>query len=275
MRHNKRLLFLLCGFASGSVGTLCAELSPQFGESQLTVAGHVALWAAIIAGFITVGLFAAGELYHHRPFSFAIYRKGFITGLIAGALAGFAAQSVYSFSDHTHFFGGVVVRSLCWALMGAILGWRLSAVIPNLGTRRGVLAGGLGGFLGGGAFLLVGLFLPELLGRVVGLGVLGAALGLAVVTIEEAFRSACLVITWAPKEVTTVTLGPSPVHLGGGDDHVFVSGLPQHALSVVLKDGQIHCTNNTNGSHNILKDGSHIKVGRIEITVQTSKATQK
>jgi Ca-activated chloride channel family protein len=268
MKHNKRLLFLVCGFLGGSCGALFAVLAPVFGEDFLGLALHVAVWSGMAASFMTGGLFAAGEVYHRKPFCFAVYHKGLVTGLLAGGLAGFVAQSVYSFSDHSNFFGAVVVRSLCWGLMGAILGWRLSSVIPNLGTGRGVLAGALGGFFGGVSFLLMCLLLPELMGRVIGLGILGAALGLAVVAIEEAFRSAFLEIIWAPKEVTTVTLGSKPVYLGGGDDHIFVKGLPQHALSVVLKDGQIHCTNHTNSSQSVLKEGSRIKVGKIEVVVR-------
>lgn len=273
MKNNKRLLFLVCGFLGGSCGALFAEMVPEFGGNLPRLALHVAVWSGVTASIMTAGLFAAGEVYNRKPFSFPVYRKGLVTGLLAGGLAGFVAQSVYSFSDHSDLFGGVVVRSLCWGLMGAILGWRLSSVIPNLGIGRGVLAGALGGFFGGVSFLLICLLLPELLGRVTGLGILGAALGLAVVAIEEAFRSACLEIIWAPKEVTTVTLGPKPVYLGGGDDHIFVSGLPQHALSVVLKDGQIDCANHTNGTHSVLKEGSRIKIGKIEIVVRATTTT--
>lgn len=274
MKHNKRLLFLVCGFLGGSCGALVAELVPVFGHDFLGMALRVAIWSGVTASLMTAGLFAAGEVYHSKPFASSIYGKGLVTGLLAGGMAGFVAQSVYSYSDHSNFFGGVVGRSLCWGLMGAILGWRLSAVIPNLGSGRGVLAGALGGFFGGVSFLLICLLLPELLGRVTGLGILGAALGLAVVAIEEAFRSASLEIIWAPKEITSVTLGSSPVYLGGGDDHIYVKGLPQHALSVVLKNGQIQCANHTSGSHNFLKDGSRIKVGKIEVVVRAKNTTK-
>lgn len=274
MKNNKCLLFLVCGFLGGCSGTLIAELAPAFGRDFLGMALHVAVWSGATASLITAGLFAAGEVYHRKPFSTYVYRKGLVAGLLAGGMAGFVAQSVYSFSDHSDFWGGVIVRSLCWGLMGAILGWRLSSVIPNLGAVRGVLAGAFGGFFGGVSFLLISHLFPELFGRVTGMGILGAALGLAVVAIEEAFRSASLEIIWAPKEITTVTLGSSPVYLGGGDDHIFVKGLPQNALSVVLKDGQIQCANHTTGSHNVLKDGSLIKVGKIEVVVRV-KTTAK
>jgi len=269
MKNNKRLLFLSCGFLGGLVGALVAEFGPDFRNGLLTITASVALWSGISAAWITVGLFAAGEIYNRRPFKVAIYFKGMIAGIIAGVIAGFVAQAVFNFSDPSTFFGNVVVRVLCWGVMGAILGWRLSVVIPNLGWRRGISAGALGGVIGGLAFLGVNTLLPELLGRTVGIGMLGAALGVAVVTVEQIFRTANLEIIWAPNEVTSVTLGPKPVFLGGGDDHIFVAGLPQNALSVVLQNHEIHCTNHTNGSQNVLKEGSRIKIGKIEIVVRT------
>jgi hypothetical protein len=275
MRNSKRLMFFCGGLLGGIVGALFAELSPDFGRDFLTLSAAVSLWSGMAAAFITIGLFAAGENYNRKPFSAPIYMRAFSVGMIAGGLAGFVAQSVFNFTDQTSFFGGVIVRSLCWGVMGTILGWRLSIVIPNLGWSRGMASGALGGVVGGVAFLLLCTLLPELLGRAIGLGLLGAALGLAVVTVEETFRAASLEIIWAPKEVTSVTLGETPIYLGGGDDHVFVAGLPQHALSVQLKSGQIHCSNHTNGTNNVLKEGSRIKIGKIEIVVRTKTAISK
>ncbi len=187
------------------MGALFAELSPDFGRDFLTLSAAVSLWSGMAAAFITIGLFAAGENYNRKPFSAPVYMRAFSVGMIAGGLAGLVAQSVFNFTDQTGFFGGVIVRSLCWGVMGTILGWRLSIVIPNLGWSRGMASGALGGVVGGVAFLLLCTLLPELLGRAIGLGLLGAALGLAVVTVEETFRAASLEILWAPKEVTSVT----------------------------------------------------------------------
>ena len=56
-----------------------------------------------------------------------------------------------------------IFKPACWWLMGDLLGWRLSSAIPpNLG--RGVA----GGFLGGLAFVIAGIFLPATLGRMIG-----------------------------------------------------------------------------------------------------------
>ena len=276
MKHRKKWLFFACAAAGGAAGALLAELVPNQGQGTLEVAVKVALWSAVASACITAGLFAAGERHLRRPFCAAVYRRALLVGALAGVIAGFAAQSVYAYFQPGSLWVDVFIRSFCWGVMGAILGARLSAAVPNLGLGRGVLAGGLGGVLGGLSFLVACLLLPELLGRVVGLAILGGALGLAVVAIEEAFRSASLEVIWGPGEATEVTIGASPVYLGGGSvDHVFVRGLPARALSVVLAGGRILCTNHTNGIENQLKDGSRIRAGVVELVVHAKTATAK
>lgn len=135
--------------------------------------------------------------------------------------------------------------------------------------RPSGIAGALGGFLGGIGFLIASSIFAEVLGRMAGFGVLGAALGLAVVAIEEMFRTARLDVIWAPKEVTSITLGSKPVFIGGGDDHIFIDGLPQHALGVILENGKIQCIDNATGNRSDLKEGSRIQIGKVEVVVRT------
>ena len=268
MKNNKRLLYTICGFIGGMTGAFTGELVP-YGAGLAYILIHTLVWSALGAAFLTVGLFAAGEIYNRKPFTPAVYRKGLFSGLIAGAIAGFIAQAVYSCGSGPSFFSNVIVRSLCWGLMGALLGWRLSTVVPNLGSSRGILAGAIGGFIGGIGFIITSCLLPEFLGRIVGWGILGAALGLAVVAIEEMFRTARLDVVWTPKEITTITLGSNPVYIGGGDDHIFVAGLPQHALGVILENGKVQCIDSASGKRSDLKEGSRIKIGKVEVIVRT------
>lgn len=270
MKNNKRLLFSICGLAGGMLGALVAELVPEFGQGLVPMVGYTSLWSAISAALITVGLFAGGEIYNRKPFSLGIYRNGLFAGAIAGAIGGFVAQAVYSFQGEPSFFNQVIFRAFCWAIMGALLGWRLSAVVPNLGSTRGIVAGAIGGFVGGIGFLIASSMLAEVLGRMFGLGILGVALGFAVVAIEEMFRAARLDVIWAPKEITSITLGSKLVYIGGGDDHVFISGLPQHALGIVLEDGKVQCIENSTGKRSDLKEGSRIQIGKVEVVVRTN-----
>ena len=239
MRSNKHFLFGAMGFAGGAAGAVAGEIVPEFASSPVLLVLHVTIWSAVCAALITVGLFAAGEIYNRRPLSSAILRKALIGGAIAGAVAGAIAQAVYSVQPAPSLFKHVILRLFCWGLMGAILGWRLAAVVPNLGMTRGVTAGALGGAVGGIGFLVAGSVIPQAFGRMFGLGILGATLGLAIVWAEAFFREASIEITWAPKETTSVTLGPHPVYIGGGDDHVYVAGLPEHAAELVHENGKI------------------------------------
>ena len=272
MRNNKKILYTLCGSLAGALGALIAEMVPEFGENVPSIVGHVSVWSAIFAAAIAVGLTAAGEIYSRRPFSIVHYRASLIAGAVAGAMAGAVAQAVYCVRSGDDFFQDVVFRSLCWALMGAVVGWRLSSPIPNLGAKRGIIAGAIGGFVGGLGFVAVCLFLPELLARTVGVSFLGLALGLAVVAIEEMTRAAQLEVIWGPKEITSVSLGAKPVLIGGGDDHVYISGVPEHALSVELTSGKVVCTEKSSGKRSDLKNGSRIKVGRVELLVRTASS---
>jgi hypothetical protein len=273
MKNNKRSLFGVCGFAGGCIGSLVAELLPNFAQSLVGMVIQTSIWSAAAAALITLGLFAAGEIYNRKLFSVGIYRKGLIAGLIAGSIAGFVAQSVFSFAGEPNFFNQVILRSFCWAIMGGLLGWRLSAVVPNLGFSRGVIAGSIGGFVGGIGFIISAAIFTEVLGRMVGIGVLGASLGFAIVAFEELFRAARLDVIWAPNEVTSVTLGEKPVYIGGGDDHIFINGLPQHALGVVLENGKIQCIDSATGKRSDLKDGSRIQIGKVEVVVKTKNET--
>ena len=270
MRNNKKLLFAMGGLLGGMAGALVGEFVPGLGENLVSHVIYTAIWSLFGGAFITVGLFAAGEYYNRRPFTLEIYRKGLLSGALAGAISGFIAQSVYSFQGDPNFFNQVIFRSICWGIMGALLGWRLSTVVPNLGLNRGVIAGAVGGFIGGICFLITSALFVEMVGRMLGLGLLGAALGVAVVAIEEIFRAARLDVIWAPKEITSITLGPKPIFIGGGDDHIFVAGLPQHALGVVLEGGKIQCLDNSSGKRSDLKDGSRIKIGTVEVVVRTT-----
>jgi hypothetical protein len=269
MKNKKRLLFGVCGFAGGLTGALVSEMVPDFATGASSLVFQLSLWSAAASAMITLGLFAAGEIYNRKPFSVGIYKTGLVSGLISGAIAGFAAQSVFTLATDPGFFDQVVLRSICWAIMGSLLGWRLSSVVPNLGIARGLFAGGLGGFIGGIVFIITSYFISEVPGRMIGMGLLGASLGIAVVAIEELFRYARLDVIWAPGEVTSITLGNKPVHIGGGDDHVYIHGLPQHALAIALEGGKVQCIDSASGKRSDLKEGSTIKIGKVEVVVRT------
>lgn len=270
MRNNKPLLYSALGFGGGAFGALVADLIDFTSArgSVLILIASTSLWTALFAALITACLFWAGEIYHRRPgFPFALFLRGLLSGVIAGGIAGALAQIVFILPVEPPMLKNLVFKPACWAIMGGCLGWRLSTVIPNLGVGRGIIGGLVGGLIGGVGFIGSQFFVPETLGRMLGVGILGAALGLAIVTIESLFRAASLEVIWAPNEVTSISLGPHPVRIGGGDDHIYVSGLVPGAARVSLDCGKIQYTDSASGQRTALRAGSRLKIGSIEVVV--------
>jgi hypothetical protein len=158
--------------------------------------------------------------------------------------------------------------------MGAFLGWRISAAQPNLGSARALASGAVGGVLGAIVFLLIGVLLPEFLGRMVGFGAMGSALGFSLAAADTLFREATLEVRWAYNETTSLPLGPRPVYIGGGDDHVPIPGMPEHGASIVLENGQIRYTDLASGRKTMLLDGSRIQIGKVELVIKARKLSR-
>jgi len=275
IRQNKKMLFGLLGFISGFLGALVADII-RIGESTTGEFFYlifvIAVWAAIFSMFIATGLFYAIDLYGRRKTNWPeLLKKSIPSGLIAGAVSGGIAQAVYGPISHllSDIFLGILFQSACWGICGLILGLILSKSIPNLGARRAIYAGFIGGFLGGVGFQLVGLLMPETLGRMVGIGIMGAALGLCLVLVEERSRVAYVEVHWAPDEVSFFTLGNTPVFIGAGDSDICVTSVVRHAMSLVTDGGQIIATDHTKGKKKQLLDGDHINIGKIDMVIRT------
>jgi hypothetical protein len=269
LRSRKPLLLAIAGFIGGAVGALLARALPNFATSVLLMVLYEGLWSAIFSAIITLALFWAQEFYgrRERPPTRTILRALKI-GFLSGGLSGAIAQAVFSAGQSDTFFGQVIFRSVCWALLGALLGWRLSASVPNLGATRGVLGGALGGFIGGLGFIFSTLLLPEVFGQMAGVGILGMALGLGIVAAERFWREASLEVIWGPREITTLAIGAVPLRIGGGDDHVFIAGLPPHAGSILLENGKVQYIDAGTGHRTEFRDGSRLKIGTVELIVR-------
>ncbi|MEN9572432.1 MAG: hypothetical protein RL514_287 [Verrucomicrobiota bacterium] len=273
LRSNKPLLYLLAGGLGGAAGSVLAEFAPDGGReaSPAALIITVGLWSAIAASVLATALFAAGEWHQRRDLRPRNVQKILLFGALAGLLSGAAAQAAYSVQVGSATFHAVVVRTVCWAFMGALLGALLSRPVPNLGLVRGLIAGAVGGGLGGVCFLLVGRVLPDAIGRLVGLGTLGLALGLAMIVVERLFREASLEVIWAPNETTNFNLGAQAVTIGGGEDHVFVRGLPPRFASVAFRNGLIEYVETATGKRTPLKDGSRLEIGKLNLVIHAAR----
>jgi hypothetical protein len=102
-----------------------------------------------------------------------------------------------------------------------------------------------------------------------GVGILGAALGLSLILVEERYRSAYLEVHWAPNESSNFTLGSLPIFIGGGsEDDIYINGIPPHAMSLWLERGKVKGTYHVTGENKELQDGNPIKLGKVEMFVR-------
>ena len=273
LRSNKPLLYLLAGALGGAAGSVLAEFAPGGGRdaSPLILIIATGLWSAIAASVLASALFVAGEWHQRRDVRPRSVQKILLFGALAGLVSGAAAQAAFSVQVGSAAFHAIVVRTVCWAMMGGLLGALLSRPVPNLGLVRGLIAGAAGGGLGGVGFLLVGAVLPDAIGRLVGIGTLGLALGLAMIVVEKLFREASLEVIWAPGETTNFNLGAQAVTIGGGEDHVFVRGLPPRFASIAFNNGLIEYVEAATGKRTPLKDGSRLEIGKLNLVIHAAK----
>jgi len=115
--------------------------------------------------------------------------------------------------------------------------------------------------------------LPEFLGRMIGIGILGAALGFAIITVEQLFRRATLTVLWGPRETTALSLGGTPISIGGGDDHVWLKGLAPKAFVLWTEHGKVLCRDQQTEKQNEFKNGSTFTVARVQFRITTASPT--
>jgi len=275
IRQNKKMLFGLFGFISGMLGALISEFIYIVTPVKQTILVGIfttAVWAGLFSAVIATGLFYAIEIYGRRKGDWGeLLKKSIPAGFVAGAISGGIAQAI--FGPVSNFLSDLIVlflfQSACWGILGLILGWRLSKAIPNLGAQRAMGAGFIGGFIGGAGFLIVGDFLELLPGHMLGIGIMGAALGLCIVLVEERSRVAFVEVHWTPDEVSYFTLGRTPVFIGSGDSDIYVPTVVRHAMSLTIEGGQIIGTDHTKGKKKELFDGNHINIGKIDMIIRT------
>ncbi len=278
LRSNKPLLFGLAGFMGAAFGALIAEVVPHLhlANARIGESLYTGLYSGVVSGVLAPFLWLAGEYYLRRmEVHWRVLVKPIVSGAAAGVLAGGLAGFLYGSAYVVEYWREILLRPICWGAMGVMLGWRLSSFSPNLSVARSLAGGAMGGVVGGVAFLFTAILFPQFIGRIIGFGVMGAALGLALVAVDSLFRDAVLEVIWARNEITHIPLGPRPVYIGGGDDHVSIAGLSEHAISLTFDKGQILYVEKASGKKTPLKDGTRIKIGRVELAIHAKQAPTK
>lgn len=232
----------------------------------------IGLWTALLAIGLSLALVVGQNLYLHRPF--LSIRQGAILlvgALAAGLVSGGSAQALLSLVAQSEFLAktGWIAG---WTLLGGLLGWGMGFFISNLQAKRAIMAGGIGGFFGALAFLLVSDSAGDASGRLVGAVILGFFIGLMVVFVEVAFRTAWLEIQYNPKEIRTVNLGIDPVSIGSDAKActIYVSNSPSVALRYRLNQGKILCEDVANGVTQTLHPGDTQRVSNITVIVRSA-----
>ncbi len=277
LRLRKRELYAIAGLAGGTIGALVGEAVLIVDVNRSTrIAGVIGtgLWSAAFASILGSVLFLASEWHQRRELKPERWARVFSVSAVAGFLSGSGAQYLYSMDFGSFELRNYGLRILAWAIMGGLLGAMLSRSVPNLALSRGAGAGALGGAVGCMGFLLTLTVLPGFAGRIVGIALLGLALGLAMYFVENMFREASIEVEWAPNETTRVGLGAQPVVIGGGgEEHIFKKGLPPCVSSIVLKDGLIEHVETSNGKRTPLQDGSRLRIGGLNMVVHAVSNT--
>ena len=276
------MLFALIGFLSGLLGGFIAQVAYLFmpyntGQGpQLILILKMAIYAGLFSAVIATGLYWAIDVYSHRMTDWQkLLKQGVPVGFVAGAISGAVTQFIYGPismlipHDLVGLLVGFIFLCLCWGVLGLIIGWRLSKAISNLDAHRAIYAGFIGGFLGEVGIQIVTIFVPNILGQMLGIGIMGAALGLCLVIVEEISRVAYVEVRWTPDEVSYFTLGSTPVFIGAGDSDIFVPTVVRHAMSLLIEGGKIYGTDHTKGKKKELFDGNHIIIGKIDMIIRT------
>ena len=274
LKSNKPLLFALLGLAGGCAGALVAEIAPGIGKGAQVaeICVKTGIWAALAASAIAAALFAANELHRRRPPSSRTLVKGALIGLFGGFIAGALAELLFQ-KLRGNAAASNWVYAVGWATFGLVLAVTFSRAVPNMGLIRGAVAGLLGGGLGGFGFITLahGDALPGMLARMTGLGILGLALGLAVVVVERLFREAALEVIWAPNENSFFNLGAEPVRIGGGsDDEIYVRGLGPGFARIIFQQGQIEYVEAETKKRTPLKNESSLQIGALKLVIHAA-----
>ena len=267
----------MAGFLGAFIGDLITEPFLNHNAVVETIIYHfvvTAIWVALLAGALSPALALAGSLYNRRPFMPMKSIVMAVLGAIGGAFSGCLIQLIYSIGFALGIKHGTalqfVFQCFAWGLVGGTVGGILGGTVPNLKWWRAIGAGLVGGFIGCAGFLTIASLLPQVIGRLLGVGVMGAAIGLSIVVAEKLAREASLEVIWALNEITTVNLGDHSVFIGGGsEDDVFIRGFPARHAGITLRQGRVEYAEAASGRQATLKDGSRLEIGKLTLVVHT------
>lgn len=197
------------------------------------------------------------------------FGKLVLLSLCSGILAGLIGQALLTvMASGLGAAGGKLFKVVAWIVVGGMLGFAFSLIIPNLDRGKAILGGLIGGVLAGIALTV----LPGGVGRFLACVILGGAVGLSVAVVEAMAREGYLRVIWGPGEFTTVNLGAMPVTVGTGVESTVKipksSGFPATIATFTMRDGKATMYHNMTGATHPLRDGNKLPLGTVTIEVR-------
>ncbi len=260
-------LLVVHEFVSGVPPSLAGK------KGSILPAAVVGAWTSLLAiGLASALTYGQNVMLRKPPLSKRQILPLLGGGLLAGLLAGSISQVVFTSLAAYGSLAGFG-RILGWIVLGGILGYGMSHVIPNLPRMKAMLAGAAGGFCGALAFLVAVAALPDFLARLLGSVILGAAIGLMIAWAEKLAREACLIVHWGPQERTVINLGERPVVLGSSNEAELYlpkeKGFPPIAALVTFREGKIQMENKMTNTNHELNSGNKLQLGELLVEVRT------
>ncbi|MBF6570673.1 MAG: FHA domain-containing protein [Candidatus Binataceae bacterium] len=289
---RRQLTFMaMAGLAGGAIGWIPVELAArghsltqnQTAWTQLAGIISMALLWALIGGLIIA---SESQTLEITPRTTRDFLRGFVICFVIGLPAVYYANVLFTAVlidggwgvNRAGAFGWLILaRTIGWAFTGLMLGIAVGGATLSLNNLvKGGIGGLTGGFIGGLLFDPISMGGGGgLLSRLIGLSVLGLAIGLAIGLVQELTKNAWLVVEAGRLagrqfrlEKSTVTVGRAEENAVGlfGDPHVQA----RHALLTRQSDGwsikSIAIASGTTVNGNVvetapLRDGDRIGIG--------------
>lgn len=270
---EKTLKFGLAGAIGAGIGNAVFEFFPkQEGQIFIDTIMHVSLWAGIIGIGTSIALQIFQNLYLKKDAFSKSMLKTLFRSFIIGGLIGGLAQIIFSLAQGISDVAEIISCIICWGIFGLGIGWSVSRFIPNFPKKWAIIAGLIGGIIGGTFFRLSFEIMPDTAGRLLGVAIL-VFFGLVISYLEETLREAWLTVVWAKNETTLVAIGTREIILGSStkaDIYLPIEkNYPAITAIIELKNNKIFIDNKIDYKKTELKDGSKITMGSIEIIVNT------
>jgi hypothetical protein len=264
---------------AGGIGAVAGEIlsEPIYSLSPSSFMGIVlftASWAGLISLGVSVGLLIAQNIYLKKRLPSKSFIKTAILGIVSGAVAGAVAQVLFAFTNTISTAAEIISRIICWGIMACGVGMGVSLFVPNYPRKRAMLAGLLGGIIGGALFRASFGLLPDVAGRIFGIGILGVFIGLTISIVEEILREAWITIDWGKNETTNVSLGKNAVALGSSpeaDVYLPRNKFPPVAAVIKIENSKVIVGNKLDNRCLEIADNSELNLGTVKITVHTKK----